>query len=63
MSKSLKNFITIRDLFKKYSPEALRFMVISVHYRSPIDYKEELIKHSEAAIQMIRELMNKLEMI
>lgn len=63
MSKSLKNFITIRDLLKKYSPEALRFMVVSAHYRSPIDYKEELIKHSEAAIQRIRELMNKLEMI
>ncbi len=61
MSKSLKNFITIRNLLEKYSPEALRFMVISAYYRSPIDYKEDLIKQSEAAIQRIVELKNKLE--
>ena len=63
MSKSLKNFITIRDLLKEYSPEALRFMVLSSHYRSPIDYKEDLFKQSEAAIQRISELMDKLETI
>ncbi len=63
MSKSLKNFITIRDLLKEYSPEALRFMIISAYYRSPIDYKEDLIKQSEAAIQRFRELINKLELV
>ena len=63
MSKSLKNFITISDILKDYSPEALRFMVISTHYRSPIDYKENLIKQSEAAIQRFHELINKLELV
>ncbi len=63
MSKSLKNFITIRDILKKYSAEALRFMVISSHYRSPIDYKDDLIKQSEAAIQRFHELINKLKLL
>ena len=63
MSRSLKNFITIHDLMKEYSPEAIRFMILSAHYRSPINYKEDLIKQSEAGIQRIRELINKLELI
>lgn len=63
MSKSLKNFITIRDLLKEYPREAIRFMTISVHYRSPIDYKENLIKQSEAAVQRFGELINKLKLL
>ena len=63
MSKSLKNFVTIRELLKSYSPEALRFLVLSAYYRSPIDYKEDLIKQSEAAVQRIAELMKKLKLI
>lgn len=41
MSKSLGNFITIRDFLKKYPPEVLRLMVFSHHYRSPVDYSEQ----------------------
>ncbi|MBI4117414.1 MAG: cysteine--tRNA ligase [Parcubacteria group bacterium] len=63
MSKSLGNFITIKEILNSYSPEAVRFMFISAYYRSPIDYKEELIKQSEAAVQRICALLNKLELI
>lgn len=63
MSKSLRNFLTIQDLLKQYTPEALRFLIISTHYRSPIDYKEDLIKQSEAAVQRVLELIRKLEVI
>ena len=63
MSKSLANFITIRDLLKTYSPQALRFMIVSSHYRSPIDYKEDLIKQSQAAIQRINEFICKLSLV
>lgn len=63
MSKSLGNFITVKEILNNYSPEALRFMVISAHYRSPIDYKEDLIKQSEAAIQRIYVLLKKLELV
>lgn len=38
MSKSLGNFVTIKDALKEYRPEALRFFISSGLYRSPADY-------------------------
>ena len=43
MSKSLGNFFTIKEILEKYSPMALRFFLISTHYRSPIDFSENQI--------------------
>ena len=43
MSKSLKNFVTIRNFLEKYSPQLLRMMVFMHHYRSPLDYNEKLM--------------------
>ena len=44
MSKSLRNFITIRELLKSYDAEALRLLVLSTHYRKGMDYTEALMK-------------------
>ncbi len=41
MSKSLGNFFTMREVYKKYHPEVLRLFLISSHYRSPIDFSEK----------------------
>lgn len=38
MARSLKNFITIRDVLEKYSPQTLRIFFTTRHYRSSIDY-------------------------
>ncbi|PIA48076.1 hypothetical protein AQUCO_01400576v1 [Aquilegia coerulea] len=38
MSKSLGNFFTIRDITKRYHPLALRYFLMSTHYRSPVNY-------------------------
>jgi cysteinyl-tRNA synthetase len=43
MSKSLNNFLTIRDFLKQYHPEVMRYFSIMSHYRSPIDYANENI--------------------
>jgi cysteinyl-tRNA synthetase len=43
MSKSLGNVLTIKDALKKYRPEALRFFILSSHYRSPIDFSDEAL--------------------
>jgi cysteinyl-tRNA synthetase len=40
MSKSLGNSVTIRQALQQYQPEVLRFLILSSHYRSPIDYSE-----------------------
>ena len=41
MSKSLHNFITIRELLKDWDADTFRFFVLSTHYRSPIDFSKE----------------------
>ncbi len=60
MSKSLGNFMILREALKKYSPEVLRFYFLSSHYRSPLDYSEELLKQSEAATNRLVEFIIKL---
>jgi cysteinyl-tRNA synthetase len=40
MSKSLGNFITVRELLKRYDPEVVRFFVVRAHYRSPLSYSD-----------------------
>jgi cysteinyl-tRNA synthetase len=41
MSKSLGNFLTIKEILKDYHPEVVRFFLLSRHYRSPIDYSSQ----------------------
>jgi cysteinyl-tRNA synthetase len=41
MGKSLGNYVTIRDALAKYRPGAIRFFVLSGHYRTPLDYSED----------------------
>ncbi len=61
MSKSLGNFITIRDFLKKYPPEILRFIILSHHYRSPVDYNKNLAVNAQNSIQTIEEFLWKLK--
>ena len=46
MSKSLGNFVKVREVLEKYEPEAVRTMVCSTHYSKDVDYKEETIKEA-----------------
>ncbi len=55
MSKSLKNFTTIRDFLKKHSPDVLRMMVLQRHYRSPLDYNKATVAE---AVHMYNNIMN-----
>lgn len=50
MSKSLGNFFTIRDVLEKYHPEVVRFLIISSHYRSPINYSEDNLIEAKAGL-------------
>ena len=53
MSKSLDNFLTIRDALKDYPYEVLRFFLLSSHYRSPVNYSEEALVESKAALERL----------
>ena len=44
MSKSLGNFILVHDIIQKHDPQVLRFFMLSVHYRHPINYSEEVLE-------------------
>lgn len=50
MSKSLKNFFTLEDIFKRYEPEIVRYFLVSTHYRSPLDFNEEKLKEARASL-------------
>ena len=62
MSKSLKNFFTLRDILAKYSKEEIRFYVLSAHYRGPQVYSEAALEEAAASLKRIsntvRELRN-----
>ncbi len=53
MSKSLNNFVTIRDILANYLPEVLRFFLITKHYRSPLDYTADALEETERALKRI----------
>ncbi|MCT2346471.1 cysteine--tRNA ligase [Niallia taxi] len=54
MSKSLGNFITVHDILKIHDPQVLRFFMLSVHYRNPINYSEEVLENTRAGLERIR---------
>ncbi len=57
MSKSLGNFITIKDFLKKYSADVLRLMILSHHYRSPINYTERAAEDHRNALERVAKFM------
>ncbi len=54
MSKSLGNFILVHDIIKEVDPDVLRFFMISVHYRSPINYNIERVEAARSGLERIR---------
>ena len=50
MSKSLNNFFTVRDVANAYGYEPIRYLLISSHYRSPINYSTDIIEQCKASL-------------
>ncbi|MDP2934322.1 MAG: cysteine--tRNA ligase [bacterium] len=61
MSKSLGNFITVRDALKKYNYRVLRFFYIASHYRSPIDYNEQSLEGAKNSLERLNDFVGNLE--
>ncbi len=53
MSKSLGNFFTVRDVANEFGYEPIRYLMISSHYRSPINYSIDIIKQCQAALKRL----------
>jgi cysteinyl-tRNA synthetase len=50
MSKSLGNFFTVREVLAKYPAEAVRYFILSSHYRSPLNYSEDQLEQAKSAL-------------
>lgn len=61
MSKSLGNFFTVREVLKQYRAEVVRFFVLSSHYRSPLNYSDEQLNESAAALTRLYTALRGIE--
>ena len=61
MSKSLNNFFTVREIADKYGYEPIRYLMLSSHYRSPINYSEDIIKQCIASLDRLYTCKKNLE--
>lgn len=61
MSKSLGNFFTIRDILDKFLPETLRYFLLTMHYRSPLDFSFEALEEAEKGVKRIYSALNQID--
>ncbi|WP_417909747.1 cysteine--tRNA ligase [Candidatus Electronema sp. PJ] len=60
MSKSLGNFLTIREVLKQWPAEVLRLFLFSTQYRNPLDYNETALRDAEAGLDRLYDCLAKL---
>ena len=53
MSKSLGNFITVREVLKAHHAEAVRYFLLASHYRAPINYSDDNLQQARAALDRL----------
>ncbi len=63
MAKSKGNFFTVRDVAQKYDYEVIRFFMLSAHYRSAINFSDELLKQSESGLDRLYTCLYNLEFL
>ncbi|UJS21812.1 MAG: cysteine--tRNA ligase [Candidatus Brocadia sp.] len=60
MGKSLGNFITLKDAFKKYNPLTVRFFILNTHYRSPLDFSNEALDAADKGLERLHNTIKNL---
>jgi cysteinyl-tRNA synthetase len=63
MSKSLGNFFTVRDIEEKYDGEVIRYFMLSAHYRSPINFSDELMRQAQSAVERVYTCIDNLHFL
>ncbi len=61
MSKSLGNFFTIREVLERYSPEVLRYFILTSHYRSPLNYSDQHLDNAKNALTTLYTALRGIE--
>jgi len=60
MSRSLGNFLTLKDALQLYTPEALRYFLLSSHYRKPLNYSHEALEKAQQSVNWMGNTLHKL---
>lgn len=60
MSKSLKNFFSVKDILSQYQPEVVRFYLLNTHYRGPLVYGEAALDEAAASLKRIHNTYDSL---
>jgi len=63
MSKSLGNFFTLGDIFKKYDPRVVRFLLLGQHYRTPLEFSDDLLEQAKARLARVEETLQRLDAV
>jgi len=61
MSKSLNNFLTAREILKDYNADVVRFLMLSGHYRSPLNFSDDLLESAKSSVERLYNAVNNLE--
>ncbi|MDP2672680.1 MAG: cysteine--tRNA ligase [Nanoarchaeota archaeon] len=61
MSKSLGNFSTIKEILKKYSPEIIRYVFASTHYRKPLDFSDKILENAKLSYERLKNICGEIE--
>lgn len=63
MSKSTGNFFTVREISEEFDLSVLRFFLLSVHYRSPINFSREIMEASKNGLERIQTAVEQLKFL
>ncbi len=63
MAKSLGNFSTIRDISTSYHPQAIRYFLLTTHYRAPINFTLDQVEEGEQRIKYMASTIEKAESV
>ncbi|HWI51064.1 MAG TPA: cysteine--tRNA ligase, partial [Symbiobacteriaceae bacterium] len=63
MSKSLNNFRTARDILKEFEGDVVRMYLLSAHYRTPLDFRRELVDQTRGALERVKNTIGNLQHI
>ena len=63
MSKSKGNFFTLRDIVNSFDYEIVRFFMLSAHYRSPVNFSDDLLEQSKQGLERLYECLRNLEFL
>lgn len=61
MSKSLKNFVTVGDLVEAWPPAVLRYLLLSAHYRTPLDFDARSIVEAAKAVLRLADAFDRAD--